>query len=106
MSSDWHALHRLLNDQVGAVTVSWETLDELVGGLPPSALKHRAWWSGDRAHVNTWKSAGFRLDTVRPGVSVTFLPDEHAHLVTKAPPVPHHASEPDELAASDVVLVT
>lgn len=106
VSSDWQALHRLLRDQVGAVTLSWETLDELVGGLPPSALKHRAWWSGDRSHVNAWKSAGFRLGAVHLGVSVGFQPDEDAHVVTTAPAFSPDGSEADNLAASDVVLVT
>jgi hypothetical protein len=44
----------------------------LVGGLPPSATKHRAWWSGDRPHVNAWRLAGFTVTNLVPGREVTF----------------------------------
>lgn len=44
--ADWSPLRRLLADVDERLTVSWSELDRLVGGLPPSAYDHRAYWSG------------------------------------------------------------
>lgn len=51
----------------------WAELEELVGRLPASATNHRAWWSGDRPHVNAWRSAGFTVTHLVPGSQVTFV---------------------------------
>jgi hypothetical protein len=48
-------------------------LDELVGGLPASATKHHPqWWHGDRPNTRAWRHAGYQLDQVELGRSVTF----------------------------------
>ena len=52
---------------------TWGELEALVGGLPASATNHRAWWSGDRPHVNAWRHAGFTVAKLVPGREVTFV---------------------------------
>jgi hypothetical protein len=45
------------------VTLSFEELDEVVGGLPPSAKKYPEWWANKRtsqAHAKAWLDAGRR----------------------------------------------
>ncbi len=44
-------------------------LDDIVGGLPSSARRHRAWWSnegGSRSHVQSqaWMNAGYVVEIV------------------------------------------
>lgn len=72
MSADWARLRQSLARQGDEVTLSWAELDELVGGVPTSALRHAAWWGGDRPHSRAWRQAGFALSHKTPGVSVTF----------------------------------
>ncbi len=63
----------LLASHAATVTLSWAELDQLVGGLPPSAVNHfPQWWHGDRPNTRAWRRAGYRLERVRPGHSVTF----------------------------------
>jgi hypothetical protein len=73
MGARWSELTRyLLAVDTQRVDLSWGELKALVGELPASAQNHQAWWSGDRAHVRAWTSAGFRVEARSPGVSVTF----------------------------------
>jgi hypothetical protein len=59
--------------QQDVVTLSWRELDEIVGGLPRSAVKHHPqWWHGERSHTSAWRRAGFQLDSVDLERSVTF----------------------------------
>jgi hypothetical protein len=60
-------LRALLTGIDDSITLSWTELDELVGGLPPSAGKHREFWAGDRSG---WP--GFRTKDVQLGQRVTF----------------------------------
>ncbi|HEU5155663.1 MAG TPA: hypothetical protein VFU43_01605 [Streptosporangiaceae bacterium] len=54
------------------VTVSWDELDAVVG-RPPSATNHYPqWWHGDRPNTRAWRAAGFELERVDVGRSVTF----------------------------------
>jgi hypothetical protein len=72
--ADWPALREFLRAR-GAATVqlSWDDLDEIVGGMPASATNHyRQWWYGDRPNTRAWRAAGFEADTVRPGKYVIF----------------------------------
>jgi hypothetical protein len=62
-----------LADTAGPLRLTWPELDELVGGLPASAAKHRAWWSGDRAHVRAWRAAGFTVEQLVLNHEVTFV---------------------------------
>ena len=94
MAANWRAIGDFLRDQDGPVTLSWERLAEIVGGLPASATNHRAWWSGDRPHVNVWRSAGFRVGDLQQGRSVTFARHEHAQRLTDpSGPRPERSAE-------------
>ncbi|WP_198410296.1 DUF6884 domain-containing protein [Microlunatus flavus] len=66
--ADWSPLRERLRSIDDEVTMSWQELDELVGGLPPSAYEHRAFWGGKRSG---W--SGFSASQVQVGRSVTFL---------------------------------
>ena len=44
-------LQRYLASAGHPVTLSFDEMGRLVGGLPPSAYRHRAWWSNNSTHV-------------------------------------------------------
>jgi hypothetical protein len=51
------------------VTLTFVQIERLINDkLPPSASKHRAWWSNEKEgqHVNAhaWMDAGWKVDTV------------------------------------------
>jgi hypothetical protein len=52
----------------GPVEVSLDEIDSLVGGLPPTAGKHRSWWANDAAGRNVqaeaWLNAGREVTAV------------------------------------------
>jgi len=52
----------------GAVTMTFRAVEELVGGLPPSARNLRTWW-GNSSHVQSlqWREAGWHVATVSLG---------------------------------------
>jgi len=107
--ADWSLLRAALVSVEDSLALTWTELDGIVGGLPASASKHRAWWSGDRPHVNTWRSAGFTVSNLRPGVEVTFVragpPTPPPAARRSRPPVP--ASDlPSEPAAPTLLLVS
>lgn len=68
----WTSLTSRLGRIEGSITFTWPELETLVGGLPDSAARHRAWWSGDRTHVNAWRRAGFTVTNLEMGRQVTF----------------------------------
>lgn len=70
----WNLLTDYLQQRASSVTLSWTELDGIVDGLPPSAARHRAWWSGDRPQVRAWQRAGFAWTDLHPGERVTFVP--------------------------------
>ena len=55
------------------IQCSFEQLDALVDGLPPSARRHQAWWQGPSAtspaHVQkrAWEGYGFTVDALNLG---------------------------------------
>jgi hypothetical protein len=53
------------------VPANFRTIEAIIGSrLPPSAFKHRAWWSNNAEnHVNAraWLAAGFETDQVDMG---------------------------------------
>jgi hypothetical protein len=62
-------LHQqLLADLARPIALTLPTMDLLVGGLPPSARTHRAWWSNeaDGTHIQAraWMNAGRRVTAV------------------------------------------
>ncbi len=67
---------RLAGSDSRTVTMMFDELDSLVGGLPQSAKVHRAWWANEHAgrHVqaHAWLGAGFRVDDVELGSKVVF----------------------------------
>ncbi|WP_460625298.1 DUF6884 domain-containing protein [Intrasporangium mesophilum] len=112
--ANWNLLTAWLGQTGDTVTLTWSELDEIVGGLPPSASKHRAWWSGDRTHVHAWRSVGFRVTNLVMGRDVTFARDPDANVsiaaVSSTAPssvVPESATPTtDERPHADVLLVT
>ena len=60
------------------VSLTFTELDELVGGLPPSAREHRPWWANtithNRSQPKAWLGAGRRVTEVRMGEAVVFSP--------------------------------
>jgi len=57
-------LRYYLNQQTAdEVSLTFEDVGRLVGGLPPSAYEHRAWWANSRSHPNAvaWLDAGWEL---------------------------------------------
>src|SRR5680860_82227 len=71
--ADWSKLSTALRSAGDVKRFTWAELDSLVGGLPASATNHRAWWSGDRPHVNAWRSAGYATTELTLGREVTFI---------------------------------
>lgn len=97
-----------------SIRVSWDELEALVGKLPTSASKHRAWWSGDRSHVHAWRNAGFTVTELQLGETVTFTRTaENQHTTSSTveamnrpdptSTVDEHSGDPDGV---DLVLVT
>ena len=50
MAADWGALTNYLRGKPETVTVSWRELEDVVGGMPASAIDHAAWWGGMTPH--------------------------------------------------------
>lgn len=54
---------KLLKHEEPRLTMSFDELDEIVGGLPDSAKKYGAWWANNAAsqtHSRFWLDAGRR----------------------------------------------
>jgi hypothetical protein len=69
--SKYEALcHHLVAVDLPVVTLPFAEVSEIVGGLPPSAYDHPAWWSneaGGSRHVQCesgWLAAGYRVEHV------------------------------------------
>jgi hypothetical protein len=103
--ANWSALRQRLSG-IDSLTLSWDELDALVGGLPASASKHAAFWSGDRS---MW--TGFRARGVSVGESVTFVRfdgrtarSDSVERVPSATPNRERAARPT-VDDADIVLV-
>jgi hypothetical protein len=96
--AEWSALTPVLTGD--SVTLSWPQLARLVGGLPDSATKYRAWWSGNRPHVRVWRDAGYTLAHLDPGTSVTFV-----RAPRSAPTAPRPLLEVPGRTNADLILV-
>ena len=74
MTAEWSRLTVwLLSQGTPRVTIGWDQFDAIVGGLPASAVKHYPqWWHGDRPNTRAWRAAGYELDHVELGRTVTF----------------------------------
>jgi hypothetical protein len=91
MGADYSKLTTWLRGTAGdAVTISWEELDALVGGLPASASTHHPqWWHGDRPNTRAWRMAGFELERAEPLRWARFVRRQPArHSLPEIRPVP------------------
>ena len=97
--SDWSLLRAALASAGDRVDLTWAELDDLVCGLPASAAKHRAFWSGDRPQTRAMRSAGYAIENLELGQSVTFV---------RATGSTRSAASPDPRVdrPADLVLVT
>jgi len=89
----WVPLRELLSKVDDSMTLTWKQLDELVGGLPPSANQYPAFFAGDRP---AW--AGFRTRNVQLGRQVTF-----ERVVEARPATARQATPTDDSAKSGEV---
>lgn len=69
--------------------MSWGELEQITGGLPSSATRHRAFWAGDRSLCS-----GFRTTDVRVGESVTFVRHNDNTTQSGSSPPVHPDSSP------------
>jgi hypothetical protein len=55
----------------GGMTLRFQEIESIIGArLPPSAYKHREWWSNQsdvshRPQARSWIDAGFKVDMVQ-----------------------------------------
>lgn len=93
-----------LRDRLAAVdselSVGWDDLDDMVGGLPRSAYRHAAFWKGVRSG---WP--GFTISEVRVGDQVTFVRRGGAGSARAEGLRPERLGGSDERNAADVILV-
>lgn len=71
----YHELGSYLEKQtVSVVTMTYELIEKIIGAqLPSSAYNYREWWSnGGHSQCDSWMSAGWRVDEVKLGRSVSF----------------------------------
>jgi hypothetical protein len=107
----WSALTDFLATAPDLCLLSFEQVEEIVGPLPHTARTQRAWWSGDRPQVRAWRAAGFALDDVAVGRSVTLRRETPSHPAPEPSDAPG-AEAPAEQArrlredTPDVVLVS
>jgi len=65
----YEPLRRCLEATTGReLPLAFEEISRLVGGLPPSAYNHAAWWGneaqGTHTHAHAWMEAGWRVAAV------------------------------------------
>ena len=97
--ADWTPLRSLLAPIADTVTLRWDDLEALVGGLPRSAYDHSAFWRGARSG---WP--GFSTTNVRIGESVTFVRSGAPPAPTRLP-LPRPTARTDASASADVILI-
>ena len=67
--SKYSSLHRYLEREAGpSVEMTFDEIDDVVGGLPASARRYQAWWSnepeGTHVQARAWMDAGWRVANV------------------------------------------
>jgi len=72
MRSKYHPLQEHLSSRGGhQLTMTFPEIEKVLGAaLPPSAYKHREWWSNqsdisNRPQAKAWILAGYEVDDVR-----------------------------------------
>ena len=69
----WNLLYHFLRASKDEVTLTYSEMGDIVGGMPASASKYRAWWgSGRHSHYDAWTKAGFDIKDLQMGKQVTF----------------------------------
>ena len=96
-----------LDDEV--VELSFEEIDELVGGLPPSARKHAAWWANSKkpsGQARHWMSAGRKAQPDMDQLLVRFRrADTPSPRELKSVPKTEAAPKPEVTTRRPVSLV-
>lgn len=114
--SKYSALEVLLIERAAAglveTTLPFVEIDHLVGGLPPSARDHQAWWgNGGHSQAGAWLRPGWRVDRADlTGKWVRFVRATRQRPPSQpaaAPIVRAVSSEPvhKQVGGADVVLV-
>jgi hypothetical protein len=88
------------------VVLDFDDVGRLVGGLPPSADQHRAWWANTRSHTNAvaWLDAGWVVEGVDfGGRRVTF---RRSSEVSTTPPEARPSRRPQLTTARTATLAT
>ena len=108
--SKYDRLREYLERAGDRVDLDFETLDELVGGLPESARRHAAWWANGataRSQGLAWVAAGYRA---RPNLTAERVVFERAAPRTRVPrttSAKESRSDPmQRVGVPDVVLVS
>jgi hypothetical protein len=75
MASKYNKLNQYLKNY--SFTIKYKEIEDILGQeLPRSAYVHRAWWSNSgHDHAKTWKDAGWKVDNVELGKTVSFKID-------------------------------
>src|ERR1700722_12789244 len=71
------------------VHMTFKAMEDLVGRLPDSAYRHRAWWGNNDANVEAkaWLDAGWRVESVNQAAGeVVFTRDADGQRLTAARP--------------------
>lgn len=104
----WALLNDRLKTAEDDVFFSWSQLEALVGPLPASPSRHRAWWSGDRPHVRAWNDAGYVVSELAPGAHVRFqrrgVSVQSVH-VPSGPELRIEHTDPTTYPLADVLLM-
>ena len=76
------------------ITLSFDEIDQIVGGLPATARSQVTWWENSqvtRAHVKAWLAVGWAAHADLAAQTVTFT-IEPGGPPSNTPPAPHAAS--------------
>ena len=62
----YEPLSRHIRAATRPISMTFDQISRLVGGLPPSARRHAAWWANDKTHVQAkaWLDLGLRVQEV------------------------------------------
>jgi hypothetical protein len=95
-NAKWSLLTKWLIDRnLPSITLTWEELGDIVGGLPNSATDHfQQWWYGDRPNTRAWREAGYELSSVQLGRTLTLVKVSEPQKRLPGGGVPHSTSVP------------
>ena len=70
-----YPLYKYLTQKQERITLGYSEIEDIISArLPTSAYKYTAWWDNN-SHVQSisWRKAGYSVDRVLLGESVTFI---------------------------------